>query len=896
MHKDFDMKINDPIENPHHFTVEEMLQTLQTDAELGLSSQEAAKRNQAFGYNIYQNQKQKSLLMMMILQFKSPIVYLLIIATAVTLYFKDYIEALSIFIVILINALIGFLMELQARRSMDALKEMDVVHAKVIRDGKLQEIPSAKITLGDIIFLEAGDLIPADAHVITSNQLQCDESSLSGESFPITKNTKKLKPETILSEQFNMVFKGTSVVNGNGKAVITGISKNTELGTIRALVEQSEQTETPLEKKIRLLSRKLIWITLLMTSVFAISGFVKGENWVMILKTSIALAVAAFPEGLPIVSTVALAYGMLIMAKRNAIIKNLSAVETLGSTNIILTDKTGTLTENKIYIDTISFPEAMFKVRFKNNRLDIEEGAIEKNKVGFQKLRLIGVLCNNAVLKEINEQEKLMGDPIEIALIHLAESSGYSAKTLKESYERIAEQPFNSDLKMMATLHQSADGYFVAAKGSAEYLLKKCTQQTLGNHIQKLDDAAQKKILADAEKMAADGLRVLAFAYQSETELDKNDYLHHLIYVGMIGFLDPPRSDVKEAILSCKSAGIKVVMITGDHPLTALNIAKKVGLVDETELNTLTGSDLPDMNSLSVEWKNKILSTAIFARTTPKQKLEIVNTYQMAGNIVAMTGDGVNDAPALKKADIGIAMGLRGTQVAKESASMVLKDNSFTSIARAILHGRVIFLNIQKFVIYLVSCNLSEIFVVTALGFIAPAATLLPLQILFLNMVTDVFPALALGLGKGDGTVMEKPPRDPKHLIVSNKDWITITLYAFAMTFAVIVAVIYSAYYRGFDAKTTNNIAFITLAFAQLFHVFNMSSAPKNVLINDVTKNTFIWFAIFICSGLMMVVYLSPKMRLVLGLAQLPAKVWLIAIFAGLIPLVLIQIWKWLKN
>jgi Ca2+-transporting ATPase len=435
-------------------------------------------------------------------------------------------------------------------------------------------------------------------------------------------------------------------------------------------------------------------------------------------------------------------------------------------------------------------------------------------------------------------------------------------------------------------------GNFVAVKGSVEHLLEKCNKFQTGTIIKDLTEDDRKNILAESEKLAAEGLRVLAFAYREEEVINPDEYLNSLIYVAMIGFLDPPRLDIKEAILTCRNAGIKIVMITGDHPLTALNIAKKVGLVDENEQKSITGIDIPEMESLSDEWNKKILNTAVFARTTPKQKLEIVALYQKTGNIVAMTGDGVNDAPALKKADIGIAMGLRGTQVAKETASIVLKDDSFVSIAQAVSHGREIFQNIQKFVIYLVSCNLSEIFIVTAIGFIAPFSTLLPLQILFLNMVTDVFPALALGLGKGDKTVMERPPRDPKLLIVSNRDWITIFIYATAMTLAVFVAVIYCNQVISTDSKIINNVAFITLAIAQLFHVFNMSSAHSNLLVNDITKNKFVWIALLICTALLALVYVIPQMRLVLGLEILTAEIWIVSILAGLIPLVLIQLYK----
>jgi P-type Ca2+ transporter type 2C len=446
---------------------------------------------------------------------------------------------------------------------------------------------------------------------------------------------------------------------------------------------------------------------------------------------------------------------------------------------------------------------------------------------------------------------------------------------------------------MMGTLHKSPDEYFIAAKGSAEHLLEKCTWMRSGEALQKMGRADRKKILEEGEKMATEGLRVLGFAYkETDAEPDNENFMDDLVYAGLLGFLDPPRTDIKDAIVSCKKAGIKVVMITGDHPMTALNIAQKTGLAEDGEKEILIGKDLPEMESLSEEWNEKILSTVIFARTNPKQKLEIVEVYQKAGNIVAMTGDGVNDAPALKKADIGIAMGFRGTQVAKETASIVLKDDSFATIAEAVCHGRVIFQNIQKFVIYLVSCNLSEIFIVTALGFIAPASTLLAMQILFLNMVTDVFPALALGLGRGNRSIMERPPRHPEKDIISKKEWILVAIYSAAITFAVIVAVLYSKNVRNVDDKTANNVAFLSLAFAQLFHVFNMSSSRSGLLVNEITKNKFVWLALFICAALLILVYVSPMMRLVLGIETLSAEIWMVALLAGLIPLVLVQLYK----
>lgn len=515
------MKINYPIENPHSFSVDAIVQSFQTNIEQGISSTEAESRSKEFGLNVYQAHKQKSIFMMALHQFKSPIVYLLLVGAGVSIYFKDYTEAIAILIVILVNALIGFLMELQARNSMNALREMDVINSKVIREGKIQEIPSEKLTPGDVVVLEAGDVVPGDGRLIEVNQFQCDESSLTGESLPTEKNTEPLPKECTLGDRYNMVFKGTSVMNGKAKAIITGIAQNTELGTITSLVEAAKDTTTPLDRKLASLSRRLIWLTLILTILFAIGCFMQGKEWVMIIKTSIALAVAAFPEGLPIVSTVALAYGMLLMAKRNAIVKKLSAVETLGSTTVILTDKTGTLTENKIYVDVLLFPEESLKVSIEKNELKFANGSIEKSKENFEKLKLIGALCNDATLIKAENKKKTIGDPIEIALLQLANTGGTAALAMQKEYERIAEIPFNSVDKIMGTLHSSPNSKMVAAKGSVEHLLHKCTKIQLGANLKDLTDEDRNAILSTSEKMSSEGLRVLAFAYREESESEE---------------------------------------------------------------------------------------------------------------------------------------------------------------------------------------------------------------------------------------------------------------------------------------------------------------------------------------------------------------------------------------
>lgn len=886
------MQIEYPVKTAYSSTVESLENALTTDKEKGISEAEASKRSTAFGLNSYKSQKQKTIWRMILEQFNSPIVYLLFAAAFASLYFKNNIEAVTIFIVILINAIIGFFMELQARSSVQALKKMDVSYSKVIRGGKTIEIPSEHLVPGDLLLLEAGDMVSGDGRIVFCNGLQVDESSLTGESFPVVKTAEILTGKIESAHAQNMVYKGTAVLNGNAKVIVTGIAEETALGKISELVGNSGSKKTPLDLKISRLTKKLIWITLVMTALFAVAGIIEGRPWLQILKTSIALAVAAFPEGLPIVVTVALAYGMLLMAKKNAIVKKLSSVETLGSVNVILTDKTGTLTENKIYVEVLSFPEEEISVSIKKGTLEFTGTKIEKSQQNFELLVKIGSLCNNAPIDPAGKDKKAFGDPIEIALLLLADASGFPAKKTAAEFGRISEIPFSSETKMMGTLHKSGHHFFTAAKGAVGKLLANCTHIQLGDAVADLSEGQRKKILTNAEKLSASGLRVLAFAYHKSAKKPSDNYLQKLTYVGLVGFLDPPRADIKNAINECRSAGIKIVMITGDHPMTALNIAKQVGITDAEDDQVISGNELPDKELLKKDWTKRILATSVFARTTPKQKLEIVDVYQKAGYIVAMTGDGVNDAPALKKADVGISMGLRGTQVAKETASIVLKDDSFKSISQAVEHGREIFQNIQRFVIYLVSCNLSEIFIVTLLSFVAPKSMLFPLQILFLNMVTDVFPALALGLGKGDETVMQRPPRDPKLDIISTRNWMVIVIYALMMTASIVLAVFLCRIYVSVDSIIINNVAFITLAFSQLFHVFNMSSVHSGMVKNEVTKNKFVWLALLLCVALIMAVYVFPQSRTALNFEFIPLQAWLISLLASMLPLFCVQLYK----
>lgn len=876
------MHITYPITQSYSLESETLSRALRVNLKNGLSEEDAKKRHQQFGPNVYEQKQPQSLLTLFARQFKGAVVYILACGAIISFYFNDIPEAISILVVILINALIGFLMEWQARTSMDALKKLEVITAKVLRDDYLVVINAREIVPGDILYLEAGDLVSADGRLIEAQQLQCDESPLTGESLPVSKKNQALPKDTILAEQSNMVFKGTSVVKGNGKALVTGIAKDTELGQIANLVDQaSKDTVTPLNRKLNRLTRRLIFGTLIVTALFVIVEAAQGKSHFLILETAVALSVASIPEGLPIVATIALSTGMLLMARKNAVVKKLSAVETLGSTSVILTDKTGTLTENKISVNTLTFPEETFTFL-----ADSDIPILKKNADNLVKLVIAGVLCNNA-----HSQIRAASDPIELSLLHLARRTAFDADKIRADYPRITEIPFSSETMMMITLHRSEKGYLTAAKGAAEQLLKICDRIQFGEQTHRLTQSDHDHILRQADNMAHLGLRVLAFAWKQDIPSDHHGFSEGLIFAGLAGFLDPPRSDVKDAIHRCIRAGIRVVMITGDHPHTALNIARKVGLATETETRVISGKLLPAIDDITPEWREKIMNAVVFARTTPQQKLDIATIYKDAGFIVAMTGDGINDAPALKKADIGIAMGLRGTQVARETADIVLKDDSFNSITEAIAQGRTIFQNIQKFVVYLVSCNLTEILTITLLGIIMPGATLLPLQILFLNVVTDVFPALALGLGKADRNVMLRVPRDPGKEILYRGKWAKIALYAVIMTATVVSAVKYSSG-LGYAPAVLNNVAFFTLTFTQLTHVFNMPHEHSRIFSNEVTGNKFVWGAIILCLFIVACVYLIPEARSVLGLTALPWPFWVICFAAGFIPLVLIQIGK----
>jgi len=868
-----------PIEFPHSEDIEKIAQLLQANQESGLNEQEVQKRIEEYGLNSYKAQKQKNVFFILLAQFKSPIVLLLVVAAGFSFFFEHWIEGFSIIGVLVITAALGFFMELQARRSMNALEKMDVNVSKVLRDNSIIEIPSERIVPGDILLIEAGDIVPADGRLFDLNQLEADESALTGESLPVSKKDEPLEKNAGIADQSNMIFKGTAIVKGNAKTIITGTGLHTELGKITALVETAEQNVTPLEKKLQGLTKKLMWITSVFALIFIVTGVIQGKEIYLIVETALALAVAAIPEGLPIVATIALTYGMLRMARKNVLIKKLAAVETLGGINTIFTDKTGTLTENKIEVSSLSVFDDSIAVE--KNKI-----STENNKAIVDKLFLISTLCNNAVLNGKGNDEKQLGDPIEIALLQFVVKNKIDLDEINDQYPRVAEEAFSSEAKLMGTLHKNDNTNFVAAKGAVEELIEKCSTYCKGDAIEKLTEKEKKIFLQKAEEVQAQGTRVLAFAFKEGNTIATDNFLNDLTFAGFIGFFDPPRMDVVDALQSCRDAGIKVIMITGDHPATALNIAEKIKL-SEKENIVINGKEL-DSN----QPEKKLFAATIFARVNPKQKLDMVSLYQKRGDIVAMTGDGINDAPALKKADIGIAMGLRGTQVAKETAAMVLKDDSFISIVSAIEQGRSIFQNIKRFLVYLLSCNLSEIFIVFGYGLLNFSFSILPLQILFLNLVTDIFPALALGMGKGNELTMKNPPRNPAEAIVVKKDWINIIVYALLLALPIMLVSWYCSYYLKYESAVCNNITFFSLALSQLWHVLNLSSRKISFINNEVTRNTFVWFALLLCILIIAVFYMVAPLKEILGLQTLDTTMWLIIVGTSFAPVLLIQLFK----
>ena len=864
----------------HSLSVEESFETLET-TEKGLEASQVKERREQFGKNRLEAEEKKSVFAILLSQVNNPVIYLLVAAAIVSLIFSDIPEAIAIVVVILLNTAIGFWMEYKAQTSLEALKEMDPLKVKVTREGETREIKAEELVPGDLIVLDSGDLVAADARIVFASELNVDESPLTGESVPVEKNTEKLEEDTQLGDRTNMLFKGTAVTSGKARAVVTATGMDSEIGEISKMVSEAGSDKIPLNKKLGKLSRRLIWVISGLSAIFFVLGWLAGKEIYLMLQTAIAWTVAAIPEGLPIVASISLARGMLRLAKKNVVVKKLAAVETLGETTVILTDKTGTLTENRLTLDVIDL---------EGDALRAKEAGEWKEDERFRHFYKISVLCNDAE----EDQDELHGDPLDVALLEFASDHDPDAFNALKEMKQINEDPFDSESMFMAAVHENDEGCYISAKGATAAVLDFCTHYFDGKETKKIDEEFRKKWKDKDSEHSADGLKVIGFAFREEPcknkdqWKDQDDFAKDMTFIGLAGFIDPVRDDIADSVKTCHHAGIRVVMVTGDHPETALNIAGKIHLLEEGHDQAIHGKDLKDHKDIT--------SAPVFARVDPAQKLDIVEKFKEQGEIVGMTGDGVNDAPALKKADIGIVMGQRGTQVAKEVADMVLKDDAFPSIIKAIEQGRIIFDNIRKFIVYQLSYHLAEIIIISAISFTTFKLPLLPLQLLFLNLLSDVFPALALGIGQGSKNIMERKPKDPEEPIITGRHWLITGLYGVVISVYVIGAYFFATEAMDLSAGLGNNVAFFSLAFGQLLHVLNMREGDEPIFRNQVTRNKYIWMALGLCSAALIAAYFIPLFRNVLSFQSLDPKIWGLIILTSLLPLitnqVLKKIWK----
>ncbi len=864
----------------------------------GLSPEEASTRLERSGPNELVKGRGVSMLGLFLGQFKSFLIIVLIAATLVSFAMGEVTDAAVIAVIVALNAAMGFTQEYRAEKSLEALKRMVSATARVVRGGKEAKISSLEIVPGDILLLEAGDKVPADARLLESLEIRVDEAALTGESLPVEKTVDILKPGTALADRANMAYSGTVIVYGKGRAVVTSTGMGTELGKIAALVQETEKEETPLQKKLETVGKQLGMLILVICAVVFAVGMLRvgwePEHATFMFLAAVSLAVAAIPEGLPAVVTMALALGTQRMAKKNAIVRRLPAVETLGSCDVICSDKTGTFTRNEMTVKGIYFDGRDFGVEGSGYSPvgGITEGgkAVKLQAVpGLDRLVNAGVLCNNAALAGGG-----MGDPTEIALLVLGAKAGLEKDKLDRANGRIREVLFDSNRKRMSTVHETGEGRIVYAKGAVESVLGLCDRVWADGKGIKLDGAGRKRILEKNDEMAQRALRVLGIAYKSEEAVGEGDdeIESRLVFLGMVGMIDPPREEVKESIALCRTAGIAVKMITGDHAVTARAIAKDIGL---PEGDAVTGEELDRMSD--AELRKRVDGITVFARVNPEHKLRIVEALKAKGHIVAMTGDGVNDAPALKRADIGVAMGITGTEVTKEAGSMVLTDDNFATIVAAIEEGRGIYNNIKKFIRFLLSSNFGEVLALFLgiLLFPIKSTVLMPVQILWVNLVTDGAPALALGVERKANDIMGRPPRPSDDQIFSGMMLKTIVLVGLVMAAGTLG--VYYAYNPAFEdgtatAAKAGTMAFTTLMFFQIVNAFNCRSEDKSAFNVGRKRNNWLILAVIGSVLLQCAVIYVPFLSNAFGTVPLGLLDWAAVVAVSLSVLVAVEAYK----
>lgn len=848
----------------HLLEAEAVTRRLDVDPREGLSLEEARRRLEEHGENRIRELRKKSAWRILIDQFASPVVLLLLGAAVMSAVLWEVVEGLAIGVALVINAAIGFVTELRAARSMEALRRLGRPHARARRDGATREVPANELVVGDIVLLAEGDVVPADLRLVTSENLECNEATVTGESLPVAKVTEALDEDRPVTDRANMAFLGTTATRGESAGVVVATGMDTELGRIAALVEEAEQEATPLEKRLEGLARRLLWLVLGVGAVLAVVGVAAGSPPDTMIKTAIILAIAAVPEGLPIVSTVSLARGMWRMAQRNAVVNRLSSVETLGATTVILSDKTGTLTENRMRVRALFLPDGPVTVARG------EDGGVRLARDGeavkADALVKAAALCNNAALAN-GEGER--GDPMEVALLELAGELGHAREALLDDLPEIREESFTPDTLKMATFHRDGDGFLVAVKGAPEAVLDVCTH--VGDEDSVLDEEEREAWREHNHALAGEGLRVLAVAQRHVCDAEADAY-EELTLLGLVGFHDPPRVAVGPALDACRRAGVQVVLVTGDQPATAANVASELGIVDSLEAaRALTGEAL---EAALEDESDALFEARVLARVTPEQKLDIVSAYQRRGEVVGMTGDGVNDAPALRKADIGIAMGQRGTQAAREASDIVLEDDAFETIEVAIEQGRIIFDNIRRFIVFLLSGNLGEILAVASAVLVGLPLPLRPLQILFINLLLDVFPALALGVGEGSAAVMDRPPRAVDEPVLTRHHWGVLTAFGAIIAASVLAVFVSCLTVLEMPASRAVSVSFLTFGFARLVHVFNMREPHVSPLRNDIVQNPFVWAAVAGCGVLLAAAAYVPGLSSLLSVVPLAPAEW----------------------
>jgi Ca2+-transporting ATPase len=881
--------------------VEHVLQQLDVSPTQGLSSEEVRRRQSKYGLNAIPKKKQKTPLELFLQQFTQPLVVILLIATVITALLQEWVDSSVIFGVVFVNAVIGFIQESKALKAIEALAKSVASEATVIRDGEKRRIPSVELTIGDVVLLQSGDKVPADLRLVQVRELQVDESSLTGESVPVIKQTDALDADTVLGDRSNMAYSSTLVTYGTGVGVVVAIGRNTEIGKINEMIAEANVLETPLTQSIARFSKVLLYVILSLAALTFVVGLVRGERWVDMFMAAVALAVAAIPEGLPAAVTITLAIGVARMAKRNAIIRKLPAVETLGSASVICSDKTGTLTQNQMTVQKIYAGSKLYSVTGvgyepSGQFMHGEQAVSATENQALKETLICGLLCNDSNLIFVDGQWKIEGDPTEGALIVSAQKAGFTRKTLLSHLPRVDTIPFESAYQYMATLHarQEMNDTVVYVKGSVERLLERA--QSALSDTGELATLDAKRILQQADTLASQGLRVLAFAYKifdrSKTTLSHADISDGLIFLGLQAMIDPPRPEAIEAVAACQSAGIRVKMITGDHELTALAIAQRLGIASpqatmDSVINGKTLTTLPEEQLPEVVEK-----TSVFARVAPGDKLRLVKALQKKGYIVAMTGDGVNDAPSLKQANIGIAMGIAGTDVAKETADMILTDDNFATIEAAVEEGRNVYDNLVKFITWTLPTNFGEGLVILASVVAGLTLPILPVQLLWINMTTAILLGLMLAFEPKEPGIMNRPPREPNEPILTTSLVVRIIIVG---TLLCVGALLFFelALQNGRTDAEARTIAVNIFVLGELFYLFNCRSLRYSMFKIGLFSNPLIWLGVSGMLALQVLYTYLPFMNVAFQSAPLTLADWGISCVPGLIIYAVIGLLKY---